>query len=59
MILRRGQARFAGRYGISVKKRNNATAQKNPAFGGPNRSPGGVATLARCTASRFAPRLAG
>ncbi|MDP2619662.1 MAG: hypothetical protein Q8P46_05735 [Hyphomicrobiales bacterium] len=37
MILRRGQARLAGRCGASAISRNTATAQKNPAFGGPNR----------------------
>ena len=35
MILRRGQARLAGRCGASANSRNTATAQKTPAFGGP------------------------
>ncbi len=44
--------------------RNDATAQKHPAFGGANRLPGFVATLARFSdsenqASRFTPRLPG
>ncbi|MDP2620213.1 MAG: hypothetical protein Q8P46_08550 [Hyphomicrobiales bacterium] len=56
MILRRGQARLAGRCGASVKSRNTATAQKNPAFGGPNRPTGFVAALARYPVSRVAAR---
>ncbi|MDP2621324.1 MAG: hypothetical protein Q8P46_14320, partial [Hyphomicrobiales bacterium] len=47
MILRRGQARLAGRCGASANSRNTATAQKSPAFGGPNRPTGFVAALAR------------
>ena len=38
--------------------RNDARAQKNPAIGRGNRPLGVVATLARCVASRGAPRLA-
>jgi hypothetical protein len=51
--------------GASQAFRNDATAQKNPAFGGANRPLGVVATLARCSSiarraapsrmSRFAP----
>ncbi len=59
MILRRGEARVAWQCGASAKIRNDATVQKNPAFGGANRLPGCVATLARCPASRCAPRLPG
>ncbi len=51
--------RVAWQCGASAKIRNDATAQKNPAFGGANRFPGFVATLARCPASRCAPRLPG
>jgi len=54
MILRRGQARLAGRCGASANSRNTATAQKNPAFGGPNRPTGFVAALARYPVSRVA-----
>ncbi|MDP2621712.1 MAG: hypothetical protein Q8P46_16320, partial [Hyphomicrobiales bacterium] len=50
---------LAGRCGASVKSRNTATAQKNPAFGGPNRPTGFVAALARYPVSRVAPRLPG
>ncbi len=49
----------AWRCGASAKIGNDATAQKNPAFGRAHRLPGFVATLARCRASRFAPRLPG
>ncbi len=45
------------RCGASDEKRDAATGQKNPAFGGPERLIGCVAALARCPASRRAPRL--
>ncbi|MDH3280759.1 MAG: hypothetical protein OEQ18_06495 [Gammaproteobacteria bacterium] len=38
-------------------KRNAAFGQKNPAFGGIKPAIGSVAALARCPASRRAPRL--
>ena len=41
----------------SAKGRNDATAQKNPAFGGAKRLLGCVPTLARCPTSRCAPLL--
>ena len=45
------------RCGASDEKRDAATGQNNPAFGGPERLIGCVATLARCPTSRRAPRL--
>jgi len=38
--------------------RNADSGRETPAFGGPNRLVGGVAMLARCTASHFSSRLA-
>ncbi len=45
------------RYGSSDEKRDAATGQKNPAFGGPERLIGWVPALARYPTSRRAPRL--
>jgi hypothetical protein len=44
------------RCGASDEKRDAATGQKNPAFGGPERLIGYVAALARCP--KIAPRAA-
>jgi len=57
IILSRGSERFEMRCGTSDEKRDAATGQKNPAFGGPERLIGCVAALARYPASRRAPRL--
>jgi hypothetical protein len=45
VLLPRGEALFAGRYGLSAKKRNAATGRKNPAFGGANDSIGSERAL--------------
>ena len=55
----RGQARFEGRCGVSVEKRNAATARRKPAFGGPDQPADRVLPLARYLASRCATRLVG
>ncbi|MEP1846426.1 MAG: hypothetical protein ABJJ84_21020 [Anderseniella sp.] len=52
-------ARHASRTGLSDHKWSITTSgeREKPAFGGPNPSIWCVAALARCTASRCAPRL--
>jgi len=54
MILRRGGVAAVGRCTASPGEPRLATAQKNPAFGGPNRPTGFVAALARYPVSRVA-----
>jgi hypothetical protein len=47
IILSSGEARVEERCSASVKERNAARRQKNPAFGGSWKLIGGVALLAR------------
>ena len=48
---------YVATIGDAERFRAQGTGRNNPAFGGANRLLGCVATLARCTASRYAPRL--
>ena len=57
VLLFRAEERIATRCGVSGKRRDDGTEQKNRAFGGAYRLVGVVATLARCDgiARRVAP----